>query len=622
MSDIFALNFDGLSSPSISLNIAEAAQGRHPFGWGFAWYPNDYQGASVAKDPAARNAQILTEALMDWENFRSTVFISKILGAAQGYTNHETQPFSRSFAGRDWIFMHNGDLDKMNLYKLHANKSRFLEPLGTTDSEIAFCYLLGLMYESKARKLADIEPEKLETWFMELDKLGSADIVITDGLTLACYQGTQSQTPIYFTRIKPSSETKIFNSEQVSLEINDPRDSYRTALIFSSSKFKHGNWQQMQPRQMIIAKRGAIAWNNKAGEEVAPIYQSLQASPGQKNLKDKHRSLQQLQTNQSAVIQDLNPPQALPSITNIRSITHTQDGQALTYKMYEISHTSRYSYSEAVEHSTHRFRLQPLEDKVQDLLVSELSVSIEGEEIHYEDVFSNQCVHYSINMPYKELTISATSKVKIFQVPPDDYNLSSRRTSMPLVWMPWQRQMMNAYLLPEELPETQLSELTEYAMSFAERNEYHLVNTLEDMNQTIYKDYDYIQGSTSLSTTPFEVYAARRGVCQDFANLFICLCRLLSIPARYRMGYIFTGSNYENKLQSEASHAWTEVYLPYIGWRGFDPTNGCRVRQDHIRVACGRNYRDATPTSGTIYRGGGLETLAVEVKIKEVFSGV
>lgn len=141
--------------------------------------------------------------------------------------------------------------------------------------------------------------------------------------------------------------------------------------------------------------------------------------------------------------------------------------------------------------------------------------------------------------------------------------------------MPWQRQMMMPYLLPTELPESQLTELTEYAMSFVERNDYHLLKTIEDINVSIYRDYKYVSGSTSLNTTPFEVYTSRQGVCQDFANLFICMARLLGIPARYRMGYIYTGANYTNKIQSDASHAWAEVYLPYVGWRGFDPTNGC-----------------------------------------------
>ena len=212
------------------------------------------------------------------------------------------------------------------------------------------------------------------------------------------------------------------------------------------------------------------------------------------------------------------------------------------------------------------------------------------------------------------------SRVKVYACPPDDHNPVMRRSQIPLTWMPWQRQMMLPYLLPPELPETQLRQMTDYAMSFVERNDSHLIDSLMDINKKIYEDFAYVPGITFLETTAFDVFSLRKGVCQDFANLFICLCRLLNIPARYRVGYIYTGGGYENKIQSDASHAWAEVYLPYIGWRGFDPTNGCMVAQDHVRTACGRNYRDATPVSGTIFKGGGTEKLKVEVQIREVSS--
>jgi transglutaminase-like putative cysteine protease len=60
------------------------------------------------------------------------------------------------------------------------------------------------------------------------------------------------------------------------------------------------------------------------------------------------------------------------------------------------------------------------------------------------------------------------------------------------------------------------------------------------------------------------------------------------------------------------------VYLPEVGWKGFDPTNGILTQTDHVRVAVGRNYVDATPTSGTIYVGGGSETLQVSVTVEPV----
>ena len=66
--------------------------------------------------------------------------------------------------------------------------------------------------------------------------------------------------------------------------------------------------------------------------------------------------------------------------------------------------------------------------------------------------------------------------------------------------------------LPPELPETQLRELSDFAMSFVERQGYDLIETLIDMNRTIYADFAYISNSTSLETTPFDVYVNRRGL--------------------------------------------------------------------------------------------------------------
>ena len=55
-----------------------------------------------------------------------------------------------------------------------------------------------------------------------------------------------------------------------------------------------------------------------------------------------------------------------------------------------------------------------------------------------------------------------------------------------------------------------------------------------------------------------------------------------------------------------------------MGWKGFDPTNGILTQTDHVRVAVGRSYRDATPTSGTIFVGGGGEKLEVDVRVETV----
>jgi len=192
--------------------------------------------------------------------------------------------------------------------------------------------------------------------------------------------------------------------------------------------------------------------------------------------------------------------------------------------------------------------------------------------------------------------------------------------TMPLVWMPWQRQVLDPFLLPPELPETQLAELAEYAMSFVKRNDSDLLATLLDINNTIHREYAYKQGITNNLTTAFDVYVNRRGVCQDFTNLFICLARLLGVPARYVCGYVYTGPKPAeippDQRRSEESHAWVQLYLPQLGWKGFDPTHGVLTQTNHVRAAVGRNRLDATPTAGTIFVGGGGETLAAEVSVE------
>jgi transglutaminase-like putative cysteine protease len=49
-------------------------------------------------------------------------------------------------------------------------------------------------------------------------------------------------------------------------------------------------------------------------------------------------------------------------------------------------------------------------------------------------------------------------------------------------------------------------------------------------------------------------------------------------------------------------HAWAEAYLPGAGWRGFDPSQGLSIFDNHIAVAAGQRSQDATPISGN-FRG-------------------
>ncbi|MCB9647944.1 MAG: transglutaminase family protein [Deltaproteobacteria bacterium] len=388
----------------------------------------------------------------------------------------------------------------------------------------------------------------------------------------------------------------------------------------------------MSNGQLVVVRRGAYIYDSAATE----VTQSLMVPPLAPSPRERPVGGEQAQAGlqhaatgtavESAPppqVTQAPPPEAPPEVpeaprqVRLPALHHHAELEG-EGRLLSVRHETVYRYDKAVERSFHLFRLKPVHDRWQDLLHHELTLSVDGVLRDFEDVFGNLAARIEVTEPYTELKLSARSLVRVRGNVPDDLHSPHRRFTIPLVWMPWQRQMMLPYLLPPELPETQLTELTEFAMSFVQRQDFDLVQTLVDMNTTLYRDFAYVSGSTTMATTPFDVFTSRRGVCQDFANLLICLARLLGVPARYRVGYIYTGGDYENKAQSDASHAWAELYLPWTGWQGFDPTNGILVTTDHVRTACGRNYGDATPTSGTIYKGGGRESLKVDVKVEEV----
>lgn len=590
MSDFLILNFDCPTSPYLSL---EEGTQQKTDGWGFGWYYDEGLASSTIRGTGSMGPKALAEMLHKDVDFRATVFTFKLRGINRSYTYDDTQPISRSYGGRDWLFLHNGEIDKHKLVAMDDERAVFLKPVGRSDSEAAFCHLLGLVSQAKASSISDIRGKTWLSWFKELDSLGWGNYVITDGSAILVYRSQNSEQNVYLSAFKPPHPSLTWNSKQIDINLSDVTDSNRTMLMVTTEKTSPGDFQSMEKGQLIIAKRGAVFWNSHNGNQ-----DTIRFDPRWMPQNKVDRLIQ-------------------GKPINLRSMTQDADGTALAYREYIIKHNTSYHYERAVEHSVHHFRILPVEDQIQNVVHASLTISVEGLMFQYEDVFGNSSLHYDIQSSYKNLEISAESRVRLFASPQDDYSSPLRRASIPLVWMPWQRQMMLPYLLPPELPETQLRELTEFAMSFVERNDYNLMHTLVDINRTIFEDFKYTPGATTILSTPFDVYTSREGVCQDFTNLFICMCRLLSIPSRYRMGYIYTGKDYKNKAQSDASHAWIEVYLPYLGWRGFDPTNGTLVSQDHIRVACGRNYRDATPTAGTIHKGGGRETLKVSVKVLE-----
>ncbi len=131
--------------------------------------------------------------------------------------------------------------------------------------------------------------------------------------------------------------------------------------------------------------------------------------------------------------------------------------------------------------------------------------------------------------------------------------------------------------------------------------ETQVFDYLLKLNSFIYQLLEYSPESTDVNTPISEVLQIKKGVCQDFAHLFISVCRQNKIPARYVSGYLNQGAGF---VGSSQLHAWVEALIPDLGWIGFDATNNLLADHHYIKIAHGTDYRDCSPIIGVLETTG------------------
>jgi transglutaminase-like putative cysteine protease len=115
----------------------------------------------------------------------------------------------------------------------------------------------------------------------------------------------------------------------------------------------------------------------------------------------------------------------------------------------------------------------------------------------------------------------------------------------------------------------------------------------------------YRAGSTS-TTTGWDAYQQRQGVCRDFAHMGVAFCRALNFPARYVCGYLPDIYVPYDPAPMDF-HAWFEVYIDGE-WRTFDARHN-RPRTGRVFIACGRDAVDVA--FATIYGSSRLAAFKV-----------
>lgn len=223
----------------------------HSDGWGIAFFEG--RGTRLFLDPLPSSQSPVAELVRQYP-IRSTNVIAHIRKATQGAVGLEnTHPFIRELWGRYWIFAHNG-----NLIEFAPQLDGNFMPVGLTDSERAFCWLLQELRRHFGHTLPDSQAlfAKVHELTLEIARHGEFNFLLSNGDTLFAHASTRLS---YIVRQAPFAEAHL-NDQDVSIdfaEVTTPND--RVAVIATQPLTDNESWKSMPAGTLWRFEDGDVA---------------------------------------------------------------------------------------------------------------------------------------------------------------------------------------------------------------------------------------------------------------------------------------------------------------------------------------------------------------------------
>jgi transglutaminase-like putative cysteine protease len=289
---------------------------------------------------------------------------------------------------------------------------------------------------------------------------------------------------------------------------------------------------------------------------------------------------------------------------------------------YAVVHETRYAYGQPVRLSRQIVHLAPRRLPWQVCHAHALRVAPEPEVLAtFDDAFGNPVTSLCIDTDHASLVVRAESRVEVTaRAYPDD-------AATP----PWETVRARlAYVAGRRLPPADLAATRFLFESTRVRNKRELaawtsacfppgmplLAGVRALMTRIHTEFAFDPAATTVSTPVMDVFARRRGVCQDFSHLMLSCLRSVGLAARYVSGYVLTRppAGQPRLAGADASHAWVSVYCPDYGWVDADPTNRLFPGVEHVTVGWGRDYDDVIPLRGVLL-GGGEHQIEIAVTV-------
>ncbi|WP_341365684.1 transglutaminase family protein [Yoonia sp. BS5-3] len=262
----------------------------------------------------------------------------------------------------------------------------------------------------------------------------------------------------------------------------------------------------------------------------------------------------------------------------------------------QIRHSTTYDFEVPVTYALQKVRLRPQPTHLQDVIDWTLDVQGGRVETNYVDHYGNDVALVSIDPGAQSVVLTASGTVQTHE----SAGIFGKRYGVAPLWHFKQA--------------TEATEAGPLVVKLAAplHDEADTLAALHHVSAAILAATPYEIGATEAGITAEQALETGAGVCQDHAQIFIAVCRAAGLPARYVSGYLMING----QIDQDATHAWAEAHVPDLGWVGFDVSNGVCPDEKYVRVAIGRDARDAAPVAG-LRIGPGDEAMIVSVQVQQ-----
>lgn len=274
MCELLAMSSRRSTRLTVSLKALAAhggSAGRNRDGWGVAFH--DGNDAALFREPTPAGDSRLAKFL-EAQGPSTTLAIAHIRHATRGaITLSNTQPFLRELAGRAHVFAHNGDLPAIDDCDNLAY-DRYC-PIGTTDSERAFCALLervrGLWVSSTSPPPLEARFAVVSQFAADLRPLGPANFLYADGATLFAHGHRRIQPatgaielPGLFVLSRRCRE----QTDPVDARAAPATDALQEVVLIASVPLTDEHWRPLAEGEIVAVSAGRILG---AATSVAPV---------------------------------------------------------------------------------------------------------------------------------------------------------------------------------------------------------------------------------------------------------------------------------------------------------------------------------------------------------------